>query len=117
MAKPDLMKPASQQLGMPARRIDSLFAQSRREFVIRSGLGLGLAGLAGVLAADGLVEPAGAAEPAGRYANPMLPKPPHFTGRAKHVIHLFANGGPSHLDTFDPKPALQKYSGRTLTTE
>jgi len=86
---------------------------SRRDFIARSGIGLGLAGLAGVLASDGLVQ---AAEPAG-YANPMLPKPPHFAGRAKHVIHLFANGGPSHLDTFDPKPALQKYAGQNLPTE
>jgi hypothetical protein len=90
---------------------------SRREFVIRSGMGLGLAGLAGVLAADGLVAPASAAELSRGYANPMLPKAPHFAGRAKHVIHIFANGGPSHLDTFDPKPALQKYAGMNLPTE
>ncbi|HUY32236.1 MAG TPA: DUF1501 domain-containing protein [Pirellulales bacterium] len=89
---------------------------SRRDFVVRSGMGLGLAGLAGVLASDGLAQPAGAAEPATGYANPMLPKPPHFAGRAKHVIHIFANGGPSHLDTFDPKPALQKYAGQNLPT-
>jgi hypothetical protein len=92
-------------------------ALSRRAFIARSGMGLGLAGLAGVLASDGLVRPAAAAEQAAGYANPMLPKPPHFAGRAKHVIHIFANGGPSHLDTFDPKPALQKYAGQNLPTE
>ncbi|HEV3007091.1 MAG TPA: DUF1501 domain-containing protein, partial [Pirellulales bacterium] len=95
----------------------ALSALSRRDFVIRSGMGLGLAGLASVLAADGLVQPAAAAESARGYANPMLPKAPHFAGRAKHVIHIFANGGPSHLDTFDPKPALEKYAGKNLPTE
>ncbi len=39
---------------------------------------------------------------------------PHFPGRAKRVIHFFLNGGPSHIDTFDPKPALQKYAGKEL---
>ena len=39
---------------------------------------------------------------------------PHFAPRAKHVIHLFMNGGPSHVDTFDPKPALKKYAGQKL---
>jgi hypothetical protein len=39
---------------------------------------------------------------------------PHFPGRAKRVVHFFLNGGPSHVDTFDPKPALQKYAGKEL---
>jgi hypothetical protein len=39
---------------------------------------------------------------------------PHFPGRAKRVVHFFLNGGPSHIDTFDPKPALQKYAGKEL---
>ncbi|MEX2560872.1 MAG: DUF1501 domain-containing protein [Pirellulales bacterium] len=76
-------------------------------------MGLGLAGLASVLSADGML-PAARAE---GYANPMAPKQPHFPGRAKHVIHLFMNGGPSHLDTFDPKPALEKYAGQNLPME
>ena len=41
---------------------------------------------------------------------------PHFPGRAKRVIHFFLNGGPSHVDTFDPKPALQKYAGQPVPT-
>ncbi|HEX5445223.1 MAG TPA: DUF1501 domain-containing protein [Pirellulales bacterium] len=77
-------------------------------------MGLGLLGLAGVLGADGLLASANAS--AG-YGNPMNPKPPHFAARAKHVIHLFMNGGPSHVDTFDPKPALAKYAGQNLPTE
>ena len=46
--------------------------------------------------------------------NPLLPKSPQFPAKAKHVIHLFMNGGPSHVDTFDPKPALEKYAGKPL---
>jgi hypothetical protein len=45
---------------------------------------------------------------------PLAPKKPHFPGKAKRVIHIFANGGPSHLDTFDPKPSLLKYKGKML---
>ncbi len=66
---------------------------------------MGLLGLAGVLADD-----ASAAD------NPLLPKSPHFPAKAKHVIHLFMNGGPSHVDTFDPKPELTRLSGKPLPT-
>jgi hypothetical protein len=78
---------------------------SRRELLARSGSGLGLLALAGML------QPL---EATTGYQNPMLPKAPHFAARAKHVIHLFMNGGPSHVDTFDPKPALEKYAGKEL---
>lgn len=83
---------------------------SRRDFLRRSGTGLGLLGLASLL---GEPNAANAAE-AGGYRNPLSPRPPHFPARAKRVIHLFMNGGPSHLDTFDPKPALAKYAGQPL---
>ncbi|MBX9584331.1 MAG: DUF1501 domain-containing protein [Gemmataceae bacterium] len=76
---------------------------SRRELLQRSGLGLGALGLAGVLADGGY-----AAE------SPLAPKAPHFPGKAKRVIHFFLNGGPSQVDTFDPKPALAKYAGKPL---
>jgi hypothetical protein len=49
-------------------------------------------------------------------ANPLAPKGPHFPAKARHVIHLFMNGGPSHVDTFDPKPALARYAGKPLPT-
>jgi hypothetical protein len=45
---------------------------------------------------------------------PLAPRQPHFAARAKRVIHLFLNGGPSHVDTFDPKPALDRYHGQEL---
>jgi hypothetical protein len=85
---------------------------SRREMLRRSGLGFGTLGLAALFGDAGLLAPASADE----YRNPMLPKVAHFPARAKRVIHLFMNGGPSHLDTFDPKPALQKYAGKELPT-
>ncbi|MFO0902120.1 MAG: DUF1501 domain-containing protein [Pirellulales bacterium] len=85
----------------------------RRELLRRSGMGFAMLGLAGVLKDHGVLSPAAAAE-AGGYQNPLDPKPSHFPAKAKRVIHLFMNGGPSHIDTFDPKPALAKYAGQNL---
>lgn len=81
---------------------------SRREMLLRSGMGLGALGLATVLG-----QPALADDRPG-LASPMAPKPPHFPVKAKRVIHLFMNGGPSQVDTFDPKPALSRYAGQEL---
>src|ERR1700731_1144184 len=53
----------------------------------------------------------------GANVSPLAPKKPHFAAKAKRVIHLFMNGGPSHVDTFDPKPSLDKYAGKALPTE
>jgi hypothetical protein len=74
------------------------------------GTGFGMAGLAGILSAS---KTAGSMTPSGASA-PMAPKAPHFAASAKHVIFLFLNGGPSQVDTFDPKPMLQKYSGQPI---
>ncbi len=65
-------------------------------------------GLAALLGQEGLTSRAQGAP------SPMAPKQPHFPGKAKHVIHVFCNGGPSHVDTFDPKPLLQEYAGKEL---
>lgn len=81
---------------------------NRREMLARVGTGLGLYGLADLLE---LPEQARAGHDRG---NPMAPRSPHFPAPAKHVIHLFMNGGPSHVDTFDPKPALIRYAGKNL---
>jgi hypothetical protein len=79
---------------------------SRREALTRCGTGVGMMALAGLMAdAD-----------AGDSVDPLAPKKPHFVGKAKRVVHLFMNGGPSHLDTFDPKPALDKLHGKPLPT-
>jgi hypothetical protein len=84
---------------------------SRREMLKRSGVGLGMLGLAGVLADNDKLF---AGSPSGDGANPLAVKSPHFSGRAKRVVHFFLNGGPSQLDTFDPKPMLEKYAGKPL---
>jgi hypothetical protein len=72
-------------------------------------MGLGALALPGLMAAT----TAGAAA-AERSVNPLAPRPSHFPAKAKHVIHLFMNGGPSHIDTFDPKPLLEKLAGKEL---
>src|ERR687886_186025 len=83
------------------------FLLTRRDLLRRGGLGMGLLGLAGVLGNAGML---GAAES----TTPLAPKAPHYPARAKRVVHLFMNGGPSHVDTFDPKPMLDKYHGKPL---
>jgi hypothetical protein len=102
--------------------MDSLFvnqfAFSRRSLLQRCGMGVGALGLAGLLA-DPRVNPVqkAAASTAASENN----KRPHFPGQARRVIHFFLNGGPSHIDTFDPKPLLKKHEGQappvSLTTE
>ena len=87
-------------------------ALTRRELLRRSGMGFAMLGMAGVMA-DGGVLSADIGE-GGGYANPLAERLPHFAAKAKRVIHLFMNGGPSHVDTFDPKPSLQKYAGQSL---
>lgn len=81
---------------------------TRRQMLERSGMGLGALALGGMMGA-----PAKAAE--GVHApSPFAPKRPHFEPKAKRVIHFFMNGGPSQVDTFDPKPMLTKFDGKTL---
>ena len=75
----------------------------RRNFLASCGMGIGLSAIAPLLN--------------GQKGNPMLPKGPHFAPKAKRVIHLFMNGGPSHVDTFDPKPELTKWHGKVLPDE
>src|SRR4051794_21147404 len=76
---------------------------SRREMLRRTALGFGSIGLAGTMQSAGLLGTAFAA------TNGVSGL--HFAPRAKRVIYLFMNGGPSHVDTFDPKPALKDHEG------
>src|SRR5436305_3129963 len=86
---------------------------SRREMLARCGGGMGLLGLTQLMGDAGLLTArAKDLDP----VRPLAPRPPHFPAKAKRVIHIFANGGPSQVDTFDPKPALQKYAGKALPT-
>lgn len=80
------------------------FILNRREFLQRSGMGFGALGYALT---------SGMTADASSIASHM-PKAPHFPAKAKRVIHIFLNGGLSHVDSFDPKPALEKYAGKEL---
>ena len=92
---------------------------SRRQALRQAGTGLGMLGLVGLLSDAGL---------SGHASRQSLPIPPeafwprirwrpgspHFPAKAKHLIHIYLNGGPSQVDTFDPKPLLKRYEGKML---
>jgi hypothetical protein len=80
---------------------------SRRDFLQYGGAGFGALALSHLLALDAQ----GAASAA---SSPLAPKKTHHRPRAKSVIFLFMEGGPSHIDLFDPKPALEKLAGKPL---
>jgi hypothetical protein len=82
---------------------------SRREFLARAGSGFGMVALAGLLGQENLL-----AQPAPPSRLPMAPRPGHFPAKAKSVIWLFMNGGPSHVDTWDYKPELNRRDGQAL---
>ncbi|HLK56010.1 MAG TPA: DUF1501 domain-containing protein [Chthonomonadaceae bacterium] len=81
---------------------------TRREMLAQCANGFGLTALTALLAEEARAEPKPAA------LNPMAPKPSHFPARAKSVIFLFMDGGPSQVDTFDPKPRLAKENGEAI---
>src|SRR5262245_50885502 len=78
---------------------------TRREMLRRSGMGFASLGLASLL---------GSPAQASTSISPLTPHGPHFPAKAKRVIHLFMNGGPSHVDTFDPKPKLDEFHGKPI---
>jgi uncharacterized protein DUF1501 len=80
---------------------------SRRQMLRQSAVGFGYLALSAFLA-----EEAAAEKPPS--SDPLAPKPPHFPARAKRIIFLFMKGGPSHVDTFDYKPLLQRDHGKSL---
>ncbi len=88
-------------MDMPARENLSF---ARRDFLTRCGMGFGFSALGSMLTKESYAVT----------TNPMEPRGPHFAPTAKRVIHLFMNGGPSHVDTFDPKPELTRWSGKPL---
>ncbi len=81
---------------------------TRREALTRTGMGLGWLGAASLFSGESAASAGSVA------ATSMAARPPHFPARARAVIHIFANGGPSHLDTFDRKVALEQYAGREI---
>ena len=89
----------------------------RRKFLFEAGGGLSGVALASLMNQRGLLAAesgSGACANSNVTDSPFLPKPPHYAPRAKAVISLFMSGGVSHMDTFDPKPALHKYAGQPL---
>jgi hypothetical protein len=91
---------------------------TRREILRRTGMGMGAMSLAMLLGETMASSPALAAADVARGSrdarSSLAPRRPHFAGKAKRVIHIFAGGGPSHVDTFDPKPTLAQFSDQTL---
>ena len=86
---------SAQHSGVPASQ------WTRRDWLKRSGAGFGMLGLASVLGDDLRADDSSSVDP-------LAIKSPHFPVKAKRIIHLFMNGGPSHVDTFDPKPELNR---------
>lgn len=84
---------------------------SRRDLLTRCGMGMGALGLVELMANSLGLRQGAAANAAPRTGSGNTP---HFPGKVKRVIHFFLNGGPSHIDTFDPKPLLKKYEGSAL---
>ncbi len=85
------------------------YGMTRREVLRRSAVGFGSLALASLLADE--------SRGAGESTNPLAVKPPHFPARAKRIILLFMTGGPSQVDTFEPKPLLQRDDGKPLPFE
>jgi len=84
-------------------------ASSRRDFLFQAGCGFGGLALNYLLHRDQAL-----AATNEKLLNPLTAKPPHHLPKAKSIIWLFMEGGPSHLDLFDPKPALQKLAGQPM---
>jgi len=84
---------------------------TRRRFLSRCGMGFGALSLAGLLGQEFFA--ASQAEVAGSLS-PLSPKMPPFPAKAKRVVHIFAQGAPSQVDTWDPKPALARHDGQPL---
>jgi hypothetical protein len=83
---------------------------TRRQFLERTGMGFGAVSLAGLIGQAYF----GTSELHASSLNPLSPRQPHFPAKAKRVIHIFAQGAPSHVDTWDPKPELAKWEDKTL---
>jgi hypothetical protein len=89
---------------------------ARRYFLSQCRVGLGAMALGSLLAKDGVLNPAAAAESTARSraSDPLAPQPTHFPPKAKNIIFMFMAGGPSQLELFDPKPKLQELSGQQI---
>ncbi|MBI3415022.1 MAG: DUF1501 domain-containing protein [Verrucomicrobia bacterium] len=93
-------------------RLEDAFL-TRRDFLRRSGMGMGALAFTQLLQGVGAPSSLVAAEA----INPLASKSPPFPAKAKRVVHFFLNGGMSHVDTFDPKPMLDKFANKSLPIE
>src|SRR5688572_21295934 len=91
--------------------------RTRREFIWQTGCGFTSVALSALLGDDFFRGQAVAADGQTKFANPLAPKKPHFAGRAKSVIFLYMYGGPSHIDTFEYKPAMKGRDNQTVTVK
>src|SRR4051794_33217475 len=102
MGDPDLMPERRRSPVQAGRSPHVPRPQSRRDFLLNGGAGFGALALADLLGREATA------------AAPGAPPAPAFPGPAKRVISLFREGGPSHIDLFDPKPLLNKLAGSPL---
>src|SRR6478752_7733217 len=84
-----------------------VLGDTRRHFFKDCAVGVGKIALASLLAE-------GPARAQGQNPNPLAPKPPHYTPKAKRVIYMFMAGGPSQLELFDHKPTLNRYNDQPI---
>ena len=90
---------------------------TRRDMLMRTGMGFGAMSLSALFGINPFAEGAEALAPGAAPAkslSPLAPKQPHFPAKAKHIIHIFASGGPTQVDTWDPKPELAKFDGKSI---
>lgn len=87
---------------------------TRRQALSKAGCGFGMLGLAGLLQDQGLLSSAAADDLGSRALNPLAPQPTHFDAKAKRVIWIFVNGGPSQVDTWDYKPELERWNDKSI---
>jgi hypothetical protein len=89
--------------------------RTRREFLWEAGAGFTAVALSALLGKDGFfASQAVAADGTSKFINPLTPRKPHFARKAKSAIFLYMYGGPSHIDTFDYKPAMNGMDGKTI---
>ncbi len=91
--------------------------RTRREFLWQAGAGFTGTALAGLMALEAGHARAAAPTVAGGFVNPLAPRSPHHSAKARSVIFLFMYGGPSHVDTFDHKPKLAELDGKTIAVK
>jgi Protein of unknown function (DUF1501) len=97
-----------------SKHVRDFCGRTRREFLWEAGAGFTGLALAGLLGGDFFASQSVAADGVTKFVNPLAPKKPHFEPKAKSVIFLFMYGGPSHVDTFDYKPALVGMDNKTV---